>query len=289
LARDLASNGLEVIATDLEIAAPVSGASVSRPADLRDPEAIAGLVARYRPHRCIHLGAVSFVPTAEADPAAVLCVNIAGTIAVLDAFRSRAPEARILVVSTAHVYGAGGADVPLTEDSPLLPVGMYAVSKAAADLAALSYAKHYGLQVLTARPCNHTGPGQSPRFAVPSFVAQLRAIRHGDSPPVLRVGNLESRRDFADVRDVAGAYRLLLEHGKPGNAYNISSQRLRTIGEILDMLCDLAGTHPERVTDPAKFRPTDCSPQLDLSRLRQDTGWKPEISMEQTLKDMLQQ
>lgn len=255
--------------------------------DLRDAAVVNRVVASIRPDACAHLAAVSFVPVGAADPYRMLSVNIMGTVNVLEAFRRHSPESRILVVSTAHVYGMPDTGELLTEDSPIAPAGMYAVSKAAADLAALAYAGEYSMRVMTARPNNHTGPGQSPRFVVPSFARQIKAVAAGMAEPMLKVGNLESERDFSDVRDVARAYRMLIEKGRAGCAYNISSQTFIRIGTILEMLLELAGVAAEFVVDRQKFRPTDKSPSLDVSRLRRDTGWKPEIDISATLCDML--
>jgi GDP-4-dehydro-6-deoxy-D-mannose reductase len=285
--RELTASGHEVVACDQVFAAPVEGAADSVVADLCAADAMRGVVQRARPDACLHLGAIAFVPAGQSNPQAMLAVNVLGTVHLLDAVREHAPRARVLVVSTAHVYGPHAENGVLSEDAPMRPLSVYAMSKAAADLASLSYAEHFGLHVMTARPTNHTGPGQSPRFVIPAFIAQLKAIAEGKAAPVMEVGNLESRRDFVDVRDVARAYRLLLERGRAATAYNISSNRIVAVRAVLDRLCEMTGVRPRIVTDPAKFRPTDSSPLLDIGRLQADTGWSPQIDIGQTLKDML--
>ena len=175
----------------------------------------------------------------------------------------------------------------MTEDTPLQPLTIYGISKAAADLATLAHAKQYGIHAMTARPNNHTGPGQLPPFSIPSFARQIKAIARGESTPPMRVGNLESRRDLADVRDVARAYRLLIEKGRAGEAYNISSQNMVKVGAVLDELCRLAGINPKREMDSTLYRPPDESARIDTTKLLRETGWKPEIPFSQTLRDVL--
>ncbi len=285
--RELAGNGHEPVALDLRFQTPVDGAADSLVADLRDAAAIERIVRSAKPGACLHLGAISSVPEGETNPELLLAVNIMGTANLLEAARKHVPACRLLLVSTAHIYGASAGERRLKEDAPILPVSLYAVSKAAADLLTLGYAKRHGVQAMTARPNNHTGPGQSPRFVVPSFARQIRAIARGEGEPVLKVGNLESEREFADVRDVVRAYRLLMEKGRPGEAYNIAGNERMKVGEILDRLCKLAGVTPKITVDQAKYRPFDRSPLLDTGKLRKDTGWKPEIEFSQTLRDIL--
>ena len=287
LARELTQHGHEVVAFDLSFSSPVTGATASPVGDLCDAAGMGRLLASTRPDACIHLGGVSFVPAGKSNPEVMLSVNVIGTLNVLDAIRAQVPACRVLVVSTAQVYRASPDAPPMKEDSPLLPVTVYAISKAAADLATLAYARQYGLQAMTARPNNHTGPGQSPRFSVPSFARQVKAVARGEAKPPLRVGNLESRRDLSDVRDVVRAYRLLIEKGQAGEAYNISSQNLVKMSAVVDELCRLAGVGPALETDPALYRPADDSPQVETVKIQRETGWKPQIPFSQTLRDVL--
>ncbi len=143
------------------------------------------------------------------------------------------------------------------------------------------------MDVMTARPLNHIGPGQSDQFVVTAFARQLAALRAAaGADPVMYVGNLDTRRDFTDVRDVARAYRLLLEQGRPGHAYNIASGRLVTIRALLDQLCTCAGIRPRIEIDPQRYRPADETPVLATSRLRDHVGWRPEFALEETLRDV---
>jgi len=287
LVPELAAHGHMVTASDV-VDTPRGEAAAVQRADLTDRGAVDALVKAAAPDACVHLGAIAFVPDGDQRPGLMTSVNLGGTLNLLDAFASRAPGARIVVVSTAHVYGNRAGAEAVTEEAPLLPATRYAVSKAAADLAALGAAAARGAPVLTARPANHTGPGQPPRFVVPALAAQVRAMADGRTEPVLRVGNLDSEREFCDVRDVVRAYRLLLERGRPGRAYNIGSGRRVPIRTILETLCAAAGVDPRIEVDPARYRPTDYSPVLSTARLQAETGWSAAIALERTLGDVLQ-
>jgi len=287
VARELAASGHSTVAFDLAFSTPVPEAWRSLEGDLLDVRRVNAMVSEVRPDACIHLGAMSFVPAGDRHPERMFAVNVQGTINVLEAFRHHCRAASILVVSSAHVYGSTTGRSHLSEDSPMAPVSTYAVSKAAADLASLAYAGHYGIHTMSARPNNHTGPGQSVDFVVASLVRQARMIADGKAEPVIKVGNVDSKRDFSDVRDVARAYRLLIEKGRQGQAYNISSHNTLSIGAVLSKLCELAGIRPEISVDPEKFRPTDSSASLDTGKLQRDTGWIPRIDFTTTLSDML--
>jgi GDP-4-dehydro-6-deoxy-D-mannose reductase len=285
--RELAGNGHKAVAFDVCFSSPVKEAAASLTGDLCDSTSVDRAVSSADCDACIHLGAISFVPAGQSNPALMFSVNVLGTLNVLEAFRKRNSAVRILVVSTAHIYGTASGSAAIREDSPVAPVSMYAISKTAADLATLAYARQYGMSAMTARPNNHTGPCQSPQFFVPAFAHQIKAIARGNSESVMKVGNLDSTRNIMDVRDVTRAYRLLLEQGHVGEAYNISSQNVLAVREVLERLCDLAGVHPKIAVDPGKFRPTDSSPSLDTAKLRAHTEWMPRIGITDTLKDIL--
>lgn len=255
--------------------------------DIRDAPLLRDTVRRIQPDAGLHLAAIAFPPGAAEDPLLMAAVNVLGTVAICDAFRREAPRARLLVVSSARVYGSPSSPIPLDEEAPLAPDSYYAATKAAADLLARRYARDFGCPFLVARPHNHTGPGQPEAYAIPSFIRQILALRAQGGRGSLRVGNMESRRDFLDVRDVVRAYRLLLERGTPGCAYNIASGHALTIGELIERIAHLAGVVPHLETDPSRMRPTDASAPLDLRRIRRDTGWEPRIPLDQTLQEML--
>lgn len=253
-----------------------------------DPAAVADAIERFRPNACVHLAGVSSVPAAWRDPAATCEVNLIGTIRLLDAVRNRAPSARVLVVSSSQIYSGMPGDGPLDEETPPRPDSPYSISKAAADAAALAYAHRFDLAIMTARPANHIGPGQAQHFVISSLAAQLAARRLGRTLPdaPVRAGNLDSLRDFMDVRDTVRGYRLLLEHGRAGLAYHLASGRLYRIGDLWERLCKIAGLRPPIETDPSLWRPADRSPVLSCERILRDTGWRPEIDIETTLRDI---
>lgn len=254
-----------------------------RVADICDAPALDRAIAELQPEGCIHLAGVAFVPVAWKRPRLVFDVNVGGTLNLVEALRNRAPACRTVVVSSALVYGTRDPDRSRDEQSPMEPETLYGVSKVAADLNTLLFARHFNLPLMTARPCNHTGPGQDFDFAAPAFARQLAAIAAGRAPARMKVGNLESAREFMDVRDVAMAYRLLLEKGRAGEAYNISTEQSVPVSNILDLLCREAGVTPELEVDPARYRPTDRQPVIRAAKLRSDTGWTPQYTLEQTL------
>ena len=290
LIRELEAGGHEVFTTDA--VAPPDGRTLPnfRQADLRDRDALAGLIRDVRPDACVHMGAISFVPDGDRDPSLLLGVNIAGTVNLLEAFRREKPDARVLFVSSAQVYGPAPsvdeANVPVRENADTLPVSMYAISKVAGERAAAAYTKVHGLSVMVARPANHTGPGQTPRFVVPSFIRQVLEIEAGKRSE-MRVGNLRSVRDFTDVRDVVRAYRAILERGIAGQAYNVSAGIHVEIGALLERIQSLVGVRASIVVDPALVRPADASIHLDVSRLRNVCGWTPRHTFDGTLRDMI--
>lgn len=285
--HDLQQAGHTVVGFDLTAASSTPPTFEIHTGDIQNKDIVAEVVAKARPEACVHLSALSFVPEGWRNPEALFYINLLGTIHLLEAFRRQAPDARMLVVSSAEVYGLSPRSRPVQEDDLLDPDNPYAISKAAADRLALLYATQHGLHVMTARPYNHIGPGQDSRFVVASFAAQLTAIALGQAPAIMKVGNLDSRRDFSDVRDVARAYRLLLEHGLPGRAYNLCAQQAITIRAILDQLCELSGVHPVVEVDPQRYRPAGERPRLDTTRIETDIHWKPEIPISATLRDIL--
>lgn len=284
--HELGQHGHTLYALDASpVAVAAKGVQDRLTGDIRDAPTLHDLVRRLEPEACLHLAGLAYVPQGWTETDAMFAVNVMGTFNVLQAFRTHQPQARVLVVTTAQVYGAHTSGI-LSETAPLAPETIYAISKAAADQVAQMHARQCGLRVVIARPNNHIGAGQPPLFAVPAFARQVRAIAAG-AEPVLRVGNLASQRDFSDVRDVVRAYRLLLEQGRPGEAYNIGAGRLVTLRDILDRLCALAGVRPKIESDEKLFRPEDRSPLLDVTKLHRDTGWQPEIGLDATLRDIL--
>jgi len=285
---ELEKHGHHVHAVDRSIPGNPDKRTDWHTCDIRDTKTLVGLVQSILPEACLHLAGFSHVPTGWTAPQHMYEVNVMGTLNLLDAFLQLDAQVRLLVVSTAQIYGTGACPAAITEEHAFNPCSLYAVSKAAADMTTLLYARHHGMHAMTVRPNNHIGPGQADSFVVPSFAAQVSAIAAG-AKPIIRVGNLESKRDFTDVRDVARAYRLLLEKGKSGCAYNLGSDQLVSIRTVLEGFCHKAGIHPDIVEDKTLYRPTDNSPLLDTRRIRSHTGWAPEIDLATTLSDILAQ
>ena len=276
LADHLREVGDEVVAIDREV-------------EITDPAALLGAMSAAAPDAVYHLAALTHVGQSWEEPLQVLEVNIIGTAAILAAARQCGTDPRVLVTSSAEVYGAVTDPelLPLSEGSPTAPRTPYAASKLAAEaVVAQAYLGH-GQHVITVRPFNHIGPGQTPNFAVPALAKRIvEADRRGS--PTIPVGNLSARRDFTDVRDVVRAYRLLIEAGRPGEIYNVCSGRDVSIREIADSLLTLAGTTLAFEIDPSLVRPVEV-PVLrgDPTRLVDATGWKPEVPLDQTLADVL--
>jgi GDP-4-dehydro-6-deoxy-D-mannose reductase len=217
-----------------------------------------------------------------------LRVNVLGTAEILAAARTLDESPRILVISSAEVYGVvTPAQLPLDEDTPAVPASPYAASKLAAEAVALQAWRGYGQPVIVVRPFNHIGPGQSPNFFVPAFAKRIVDARRSGARS-LPVGTLTTRRDFTDVRDVVAAYRLLVERGVPGEVYNVCSGRDVAMSEVAAQLLELAGADLALETDPALVRPVDV-PVLrgSAERLRASTGWEPLIPLATTLADVL--
>ena len=252
-----------------------------------DPAAVSGWIGGHRPEVVYHLAGWADVGGSWSAPQQAFRVNAEGTLNVLQA-SLEAGSARVLVVSSADVYGiVDEADLPITERHPLRPVSPYAVSKVAADYLGLQAWLGRGLEVVRVRAFNHLGPGQSDKFVAAAIASRIAANERdgGDEVPI---GNLSARRDLTDVRDVVRAYRLLIERGEPGEAYNVCTGVDVEIAEIAERLLALA-KHPMRlVVDPARHRPVDVPVvRGDATKLRDATGWRPEIALDETLRDVL--
>jgi GDP-4-dehydro-6-deoxy-D-mannose reductase len=258
-------------------------------ADLEDAPALHAALERARPERVLHLAAQSSPRLSFEQPARTLRANVEGTLNLLEALRARAPRARVLVVGSGEEYGrAEQGEQPLGEDTPLRPLSPYAASKVAQSYLALQYHLSYGLDVVRTRTFNHTGPGRGRDFAESSFARQIAAVERGLRKPPLAVGNLDSVRDFCDVRDVVRAYWALFERGRAGEVYNVCSGRAVRIRAVLERLESLARVPVGDAPDPRLMRPADIPALVgDPSRLRAATGWQARIPLERTLAELL--
>ena len=254
--------------------------------DLTHRDSVVAAIGDVRPSRIFHLAGAPNVATSWSSAVSHLAVNALGTHHVLEAVRLAGEPCRVLVVSSAQIYHS--SDDPIAEDAALGPSNPYGFSKLAQDQLALGVARDERLDVVIARPFNHIGPGQQPGFAVSSFARQIARIERGLDPPTIRVGNLEARRDITDVRDVVGAYRLIMEGGMAGRAYNVCSGRSWRIRDLLHELLSLSPASIDVEIDAARFRPNDVPiVQGDGNRIRAELNWIPSIRVEQTLRDTL--
>ncbi|HVL93888.1 MAG TPA: GDP-mannose 4,6-dehydratase [Acidimicrobiales bacterium] len=256
--------------------------------DVTDEAAVAAAVTDAEPEVVYHLAGLAHVGRSWQEPAEFLRVNAGGTLNVLEAARRCATPPRVVVVSSAEVYGTVRPEqLPLTEQVPVRPVSPYAASKAAAEVLALQANLGHGTPVVVARPFNHIGPGQDPAFMVPGLATRILAARRNGTRTI-GVGNLEPRRDLTDVRDIVRAYRLLATAGQPGATYNVCSGRDLAVGEVLDRLLALTGAEMTAEADPALVRAVEV-PVLrgDPSMLRAATGWAPAIPLDDTLRAVL--
>ncbi len=256
--------------------------------DVTDPSSVRSAVIEAEPDAVFHLAALSHVGESWKDPARTFAVNATGTLHVLDAALACDQKPKVLVVSSAEVYGnVAEADLPLTEGRPLAPVTPYAVSKVSAEYLGIQAYLGTKLPVIRARSFNHVGPGQLPNFVVPALARRIvLAQQKGETE--LAVGSLEARRDFTDVRDVVRAYRLLVEKGTPGEVYNVCSGKDLAVSHLAERLLSLSGAQLDLVVDPELVRPVEL-PVLrgDSTKLREATGWAPDIKLDQTLADVL--
>ena len=256
--------------------------------DIQDSHSVETALKEVEPEYIFHLAAQSFVPTSWRSPAETLESNIMGTLNILEAARKMG-DPRIHICGSSEEYGlVYPSEIPIRETNSLRPLSPYGVSKVGTDLLGFQYFKSYGVKVVRTRAFNHTGPRRGELFVTSTFAKQVAEIEKGLKPPTLKVGNLEARRDFSDVRDIVRAYWLALEKGELGEVYNICSEVSRTIRSVLDLLLSMTEKEIEVKQDPTRVRPSDVEIlQGNCSKFKQRTGWKPEIPFEKTMKDLL--
>ena len=254
--------------------------------DLLNPAEVRDAIARVKPSAVIHCAGAPNVAHSWRDTVTPLSINVLATHHVFDALRRAGVRCRLVLPGSATVYAPSTS--PLTEESPIGPSNPYAVSKLAQEQLALRAAREDGVDVVVTRPFNHTGPRQSAAFAAPNMARQIALIEAGLAEPVIKVGNLDARRDFTDVRDLARAYVSLIHKGVSSTVYNVSSGVALAMKSVLDALVARARVEVRVDPDPALMRPSDTPVLLgDSTKLRLATGWRPEIPFEQTLDDLL--
>ncbi|MBI4721104.1 MAG: GDP-mannose 4,6-dehydratase [Chitinivibrionia bacterium] len=257
--------------------------------DLSRPAEVEKLIAWIQPTHVLHLAAQSSAGRSFKEPLDTIRNNLLATLAVLDAIRKGESRARLLAVGSTDEYGpVDDAHLPLAEARPAQPANPYALSKAVQTQCCSLYHAVYGVDVVMTRSFNHTGPGQTDTFVLPSFARQIAEIKHKVREPAMEVGNIEIKRDFLDVRDVVRAYRALLEKGKPGEIYNVCSGTSYSLKELLHRMCALAGVRVDVRVREERIRPLDAR-ELRGNKLKitRDTGWSPAIPIEETLQSLL--
>lgn len=254
-------------------------------ADVLDASAVRAAVKGARPDAVVHLAAESSVAASWRDASAAWTVNVIGTVNLLEAVQSEQPEARILFTSTGEVYGRAET-LPTPESAPVEPLSPYAATKAAAEIACGQVARR-GVNVVVARAFNHEGPGRDERFAVGSWAAQVARLEEAGGG-VLEVGDLSAERDISDVRDVCRAYTLLLDESVEPGTYNVASGRSVAMRDVLAQIVSFARCSIDVESRAERIRPAEIPRMLgDATRIRQATGWEPEIPLEQTLVETL--
>lgn len=264
------------------------GATDARSAalDIRDSTAVRAFTSEANPEVVYHLAAVAYGPDARRDIDTAIRVTVGGTENMLDACARLAHPPLVVVVSSAEVYGPS-PDRDLVETDAVGPLNPYGATKLAQEHIGLAYHLAGALEVAIVRAFNHIGPGQRSEFVVPAFAMQLAAIAAGQQPPALEVGNLDAIRDFTDVRDVVAAYRLIVRERCTGRPLNVASGVGIRIGDLLDRLIGLSGAEVRIVQDPSRMRPNETQRVVgDSGVLRQLTGWKPQVKLDDTLRDV---
>jgi GDP-4-dehydro-6-deoxy-D-mannose reductase len=267
------------------------------PAELSKLETVTSIVERAKPDYIFHLAAQPLPSLSLRDPWATLANNIRLQLNILEAvarlgsmaLRQSSGQTRILVVGSSEEYGLVRPDeLPIKETNPLRPTSPYAVSKVAQDMLGLQYHLSHKLFTVRVRPFNHIGPRQSLGFVAPDFASQIAEAEVGLREPIIRVGNLEPRRDFSDVRDVVRGYHQLITQGQPGEVYNLGSEQTRSVREMLETLMTMSQVPITVEQDSERLRPTEVPVMVsDCTKIREQTGWRPRISFEQSLQDVL--
>ncbi len=267
------------------------------PADLLDLSSLIRAIADNYPDYIFHLAAQSYVPDSFTNPIITVETNTVGTVNLLEAVRiikdyiKKDYDPVIHVCSSSEFYGrVEEHEIPITENHPMRPGNQYAIGKVGADAAGYFYYKYYGLKVIRTRMFTHTGYGRTMMSAECNFAKQIALIEKGKQEPIVKHGNLNSIRTWADVRDAVKAYHILVRKGKPGEVYNIGGNTVKTIGDALDYLISLSPLKDKikKQADPKLVRKVDVNLQVvDISKFQKETGWAPEIPFEETLSEVL--
>jgi GDP-4-dehydro-6-deoxy-D-mannose reductase len=267
----------------------ISGVDVVFDLNILNPDEISQVLNDVRPDYIFHLAAQSSVALSWKKPALTVDINVKGTVHLLDAIASLDYKPRVLLIGSGEEYGfIRPGELPISEENPLRPGNIYAATKAAQNMIGRIYAQSYHLDILMVRAFNHIGPDQAPIFVVADFCKQVAEIEANMRPAVIKVGNLQAKRDFTDVRDVVRAYCLLMEKGESAQIYNVGSGHAISIEELLNMILSFSKVKIEVMIDSERMRPSDIPIiEADVNKLRQATQWETEIPLIQTLQQTL--
>ncbi|HEC65487.1 MAG TPA: SDR family oxidoreductase [bacterium] len=258
--------------------------------DLVNSGSVFNIIKEIKPDYIYHLAGESSVKLSWGGPFSSVNNNIVATLNILEALRSvDDKEAKILLACSSEEYGlVSEEDIPIKEETPLKPASPYAVTKVAVDMFGFQYYSSYGIKVIRTRAFNHTGPRRDEVYALSSFAKQIAEVEKGIKENKIYVGNLSAIRDYTDVRDVVRGYKLAMEHCEPGDVYNLCSSKGYKIGNLLEILIGLSKLHIEIVQNEERFRPVDLPIIVgDNSKFVKITLWKPQVSIEHTLQDLL--
>ncbi len=255
--------------------------------DVSNFKQIQEIIKKIKPKEIYHLAAISSVGKSFSEPIFTFKVNFGGTQNILEALRRLNLKARILITNSADMYGkVTSKNLPIKENQPLNPISPYAVSKTCGDIWSEQYFKIYKIPVIRSRAFNHTGPRQALGFVIPDFASQVAKIDLNLQEAVLKVGDLSSKRDISDVRDIVLGYYLLMKKGKPGEAYNLGSGKVYSLKKVLDSLVSLSSRKIKIQIDKTRLRKIDIPVlQADTTKIKKEISWKTQIPLEKTLKD----
>tara|TARA_B100000686_G_scaffold169510_1_gene176762 strand:- start:351 stop:1316 length:966 start_codon:yes stop_codon:yes gene_type:complete len=255
--------------------------------DVGNWEEIRNVLSETKPHRIYHMASVSYVPTVHLNWSEAFKTNVFGALHLFEAVRELGIETRVMCVGSSEEYGIVlPGDLPVRESNPLKPITLYGVTKASAGLLANSFVHREGLDIISVRPFNHTGPRQSDRFVCSSFARQVVEIEFGERD-CLMVGNLDAQRDFMDVRDTVRAYKVLMERGDKGGIYNVCSGKTVSIRQIVEKFRAIVNKPFKIESEESRFRPERPTYSYgDHNLLTMRTGWSPEILLDQSLRDV---
>lgn len=283
LAREMEAHGYEVYGSGRAESGPAGMPYVR--ADILDAAQVEGAISALRPDDIVNLAGISSVGRSWAMPQAAVEANVIGALNILEAARKQPRMPKVLLIGSSEEYAP--SDRPIDETSPLDANNPYGISKVMQERFAALYRSRYGMKVYCVRPFNHTGVGQKDTFVIPSWCKQAAEISKSGKPGVMRVGNLEVKRDFSDVRDVVRAYRMILESDDCETVYNVGSGKAIALRELLEYIVSLSEQPITVETDPALIRPVD-TPFIccDRTLIKEKLGWEPEYTLFETVREM---